>query len=76
MTCCINAPACSLSIIPILSLGCFSTVTTKAKASVRLGASGEIPQVKTCIDVELLFSLPDLNLDFLGLDLNTGSKNC
>lgn len=51
MACCINAPVHRLSIIPILPLACFSTITTTAKASVRLGASGAIPQVKTCIDI-------------------------
>jgi len=77
MTCCINAPVHSLSIIPILPLGCFSIISAKAKASVRLGASGEIPQEKLALTlIELLFSLPDLNIDFLGLGLKTGFKNC
>lgn len=58
MTCCINAPVRSLSIIPILPLGCFSTITTKAKASVRLSASGETPQVKTCIDTNWAIIFP------------------
>lgn len=37
--------------IPIWSGGCFSTIKTKAKVSLRLGASGETPQMKTFIDI-------------------------
>lgn len=69
-----------------MPFGFFKTITTKIKASIRLGAGGKISQVKrkkkkkererALTLIELLFSFPDFNLEFLDLDLHTGSKNC
>lgn len=58
LMCCINAPVHRLSIIPILPLGGFSAIKTKAKASVRLGVSGEIPLVKTHVDINWAVTFP------------------
>lgn len=76
---------CVVSTNLILPFGFFKTITTKIKASIRLGAGGKISQVKrkkkkererALTLIELLFSFPGFNLEFLDLDLHTGSKNC